>query len=298
MTLQQLKYAVEVADKGTITDAARELFISQPSLTNQIKALEKEMKINIFTRTNKGIVLSKEGEIFLGYARQVLEQANMLEEKYKGTNTGKQQFCVSTQHYSFAVNAFVELIEKCGGDKYDFSLRETTTYEIIEDTASLKSEIGILFINDFNEPAIKKLLDENYLEFTELFKAEPHIFVSKQNPLAKKACVTMEELEPYPYLCYEQGEHNSFYFAEEMFIEASHGKTIRLRDRATLFNLLIGLNGYTVCSGVIDKKLNGENIVSVPLDVSSFMRVGYIKHKRSVLSRLGEIYIESIKKYI
>ena len=298
LTLQQLKYVVEVADKGTVTDAARELFISQPSLTNQIKALEKEMNINIFTRTNKGIVISKEGEVFLGYARQVLEQANMLEERYKGENAGKQQFCISTQHYSFAVNAFVELIEKCGGEKYDFSLRETTTYEIIEDVASLKSEIGILFINGFNEPAIKKLLAENDLEFTELFRAEPHIFVSKQNPLAKKPSVTMDELAPYPYLCYEQGGHNSFYFAEEMFIEAAHDKTIRLRDRATLFNLLIGLNGYTVCSGVIDRKLNGENIVSVPLDVPSYMRVGYIRHKRSLMSRLGEIYINAIKNYI
>ena len=298
MTLQQLKYVVTVADKGTITDAARELFISQPSLTNRIKALENEMKISIFTRTNKGIVLSKEGEIFLGYARQVLEQANMLEERYKGTNAGKQQFCVSTQHYSFAVNAFVELIEKCGGEKYDFSLRETTTYEIIEDVASLKSEIGILYINDFNEPAIKKLLAENDLEFNEIFRAEPHIFVSKQNPLAKKDSVTMADLAPYPYLCYEQGAHNSFYFAEEMFIEDAHDKTIRLRDRATLFNLLIGLNGYTICSGVIDKKLNGENIVSVPLAAKSFMRVGYIKHKRSVLSRLGEIYTACVKNYI
>lgn len=298
MTLQQLKYVVEVADKGTITDAARELFISQPSLTNQIKALEKEMNITVFTRTNKGISLSKEGEIFLGYARQVLEQAYMLEEKYKGKDTIKRQFCISTQHYSFAVNAFVELIEKCGGEEYDFSLRETTTYEIIEDVASLKSELGILYINTFNEPAIKKLLSENDLTFTELFRAEPHIFVSKQNPLAQKSSVTLDELSPYPYLCYEQGAHNSFYFAEEMFIEAIHKKTVRVRDRATLFNLLIGLNGYTVCSGVIDQKLNGENIVAVPLDAKAYMSVGYIAHKRSVISRLGETYISAIKKYI
>ena len=298
MTLQQLKYVVEVADKGTITDAARELFISQPSLTNQIKALEKEMNITIFTRTNKGISLSKDGEIFLGYARQVLEQAYMLEEKYKGKDTLKRQFCISTQHYSFAVNAFVELIEKCGSEEYDFSLRETTTYEIIEDVANLKSELGILYINAFNEPAIKKLLSENDLIFTELFRAEPHIFVSKQNPLAKKSSVALTELAPYPYLCYEQGAHNSFYFAEEMFIEAVHKKTVRVRDRATLFNLLIGLNGYTVCSGVIDQKLNGENIIAVPLDAPAYMSVGYITHKRSVISRLGEIYISAIKKYI
>ncbi len=145
MTLQQLKYVVTVAETGTITEAAGKLYISQPSLTNAIHELEREMQIVIFNRTNKGISLSKEGDIFLGYARQVLEQAEILEDKYKGEGSGKKQFCVSTQHYSFAVNAFVDLIKKYGHDEYDFSIRETQTYEIIEDVAKMRSEIGILF---------------------------------------------------------------------------------------------------------------------------------------------------------
>lgn len=298
MTLQQLRYVVTVAEVGTITEAANKLYISQPSLTNAIHELEKEMNIIIFNRTNKGISLSREGDIFLGYARQVLEQATILEEKYKGTQGGKKQFCVSTQHYSFAVNAFVDLITEYGQDEYDFSLRETQTYEIIEDVAKLKSEIGILFLNDFNEAVIEKILRAQELDFYLLFVAKPHVFISRNHPLAKKAAITNEELEEYPYLSFEQGEHNSFYFSEEIFSTYERKKNIRVRDRATLFNLLIGLNGYTVCSGVIDEKLNGENIVAVPLKGESEMRIGYITHKKGMLSQLGYSYLAALKKYV
>ena len=298
MTLQQLKYMITVADTGTITEAANKLYISQPSLTNAIHELEKEMNIVIFNRTNKGISLSKEGEIFLGYARQVLEQAAILEDKYKGNDGGKKQFCVSTQHYSFAVNAFVDLIKKYGQDEYDFSLRETQTYEIIEDVAKMRSELGILFLNDFNETVINKILKSNELKFTQLFIAKPHVFISRKHPLAEKTIITNDELEIYPYLSFEQGEHNSFYFSEEIFSASERKKNIRVRDRATLFNLLIGLNGYTVCSGVIDKKLNGKDIIAVPLADEGDMRIGYIMHKKGMLSRLGETYLESLGKYL
>lgn len=298
MTLQQLKYIVTVAETGKISAAAKELFISQPSLTNAIREIEKEMNINIFNRTNKGVDVSKEGEIFLGYARQVLEQANLLENAYKNTPVKKQQFCVSTQHYSFAVNAFVDLIKDFGKEKYDFSLRETQTYEIIEDVSKMKSEIGIIYLNSFNQSALQKIIKANDLIFTELFVAKPHIFVSADNPLAKKKSVTMEELISYPYLSFEQGEHNSFYYSEEIFSTVEKVKNIRVTDRATLFNLLIGLNGYTVCSGIIDSDLNGENIVSVPLQKEGDMHIGYITHNNLLLSRLADYYINALKKYI
>lgn len=274
MTLQQLKYVVAVADKGTISKASKELFVSQPSLTNAIRELEKEMNISIFNRTNKGTVVSQEGEKFLRYARQVLEQASLLESAFKGNVKQKKSFCVSTQHYSFAVNAFVDLIKKYGEDEYDFSLRETETYEVIDDVAKMKSELGIVYLNSFNEKALGKIFKSNNLKFTELFTANPHIFVSTSNPLANKKSVKMKDLAPYPYLSYEQGEHNSFYYSEEIFSIEERLKNIRVTDRATLFNLLIGLNGYTVCSGVIDSSLNGENIVSIPLDKEGVMRVG------------------------
>mgnify|MGYP002753247682 CR=1 FL=1 len=298
MTLQQLRYVTMVAETGTITEAANRLYISQPSLTNAIHELEKEMNIVIFNRTNKGISLSREGEDFLGYARQILEQAAILEDKYKGNGGGKKQYCVSTQHYSFAVNAFVDLIKEYGQDEYDFSLRETQTYEIIEDVARLRSEIGILFLNDFNEAVINKILKSYDLEFHQLYVAKPHVFISRKHPLAGKDRIINEELEEYPYLSFEQGEHNSFYFSEEVFAAVERKKNIRVRDRATLFNLLIGLNGYTVCSGVIDKKLNGKDIIAVPLADESDMRIGYITHRKGMLSRLGETYLEMLKKYL
>lgn len=298
MTLQQLRYITTVADTGTITEAAKKLYISQPSLTNAIHELEKEMGITIFNRTNKGIFISREGEEFLGYARQVLEQTTILEDKYKKNGGGKKQFCVSTQHYSFAVNAFVDLVKKYGQKEYDFSLRETQTYKLIEDVAQMRSEIGILFLNDFNEKVIMKILKSSDLEFRLLFVAEPHVFISRHHPLAKKKIITNEELAEYPYLSYEQGEHNSFYFSEEIFSSFERKKNIRVSDRATLFNLLIGLNGYTVCSGIIDQKLNGEDIIAVPLADEGDMRIGYVTHRKGMISRLGETYLEALKKYI
>ena len=298
MTFQQLKYVITVAETGTITEAANQLYISQPSLTNAIHELEKEMNLVIFHRTNKGISISREGEEFLGYARQILEQTAILEDKYKRHGGGKKQFCVSTQHYSFAVNAFVDLIKEYRQEEYDFSLRETQTYEIIEDVARMKSEIGLLFLDDFNETAIRKILKSHDLEFCQLFVAKPHVFISRRHPLAKKEMITNQELEAYPYLSFEQGEHNSFYFSEEIFSPSERKKNIRVCDRATLFNLLIGLNGYTVCSGVIDKKLNGEDIIAVPLAEEKEMRIGYITHKKGMLSSLGQSYLEAVGKYL
>ena len=298
MTLQQLKYVCMVAETGKITEAAKKLYISQPSLTNAIHELEKEMNVVIFNRTNKGISLSAEGEIFLGYARQVLEQAAVLEDKYKGGHGEKKKFCVSTQHYSFAVNAFVDLIKRYGQDEYDFSIRETQTYEIIEDVARMRSEIGILFLNDFNEVVMDKILKSHDLEFHLLFIAKPHVFISRNHPLAGREIITNEELEQYPYLSYEQGEHNSFYFSEEIFSPFERKKNIRVRDRATLFNLLIGLNGYTVCSGVIDEKLNGKDIIAVPLAQESNMRIGYISHRKGMISRVGSSYLEALNQYL
>ena len=298
MTLQQLKYVTTIANIGSISEAAKRLFVSQPSLTKAIKELEKEMGITIFDRTNKGITVSKEGERFLGYARQVLEQAALLEEQYKSQSGGKKQFSVSTQHYSFAVNAFVELLKGAEIDQYDVSLRETQTYEIIDDVAHMKSEIGLLYYNDSNRPVLEKLIHTNELTFTELFTAHPHIFIGKTHPLAHKEVVSMDELEEYPYISFEQGDHNSFYFSEEIFSTVVRPKHIRVRDRASLFSLLLGLDGYTVSSGVIDKEVNGENIISVPLAEEGLMHIGYITNNKMQRSRLGQEYIHALEQYV
>ena len=298
MTLQQLRYITMVAEKGTISEAAKELFISQPSLTNAIRELEQEMQVTIFHRTNKGVTITAEGDEFLAYARQILDQVGLMQERYLNVNERNPRFSVSCQHYSFAVNAFVDLIKQYGQDEYDFSLRETQTYEIIEDVARMRSEIGILFLNDFNEVVMDKILKSHDLEFHLLFIAKPHVFISRNHPLAGREIITNEELEQYPYLSYEQGEHNSFYFSEEIFSPFERKKNIRVRDRATLFNLLIGLNGYTVCSGVIDEKLNGKDIIAVPLAQESNMRIGYISHRKGMISRVGNSYLEALNQYL
>ncbi len=295
MTLQQLRYVVAVAEKGSISDAAKALFISQPSLTNAIKELEKEMKITIFNRTNRGIIVSNEGDEFLGYARQVIEQANLLEEKYLNEKKQNPIFSVSTQHYSFAVEAFVDLIREYDADEYDFTLRETKTHEILEDVRMLKSEVGILYTCSKNKKVIMKLIKQDNLEFRKLFTATPHVFISSKHPLAEKEIISIGELDKYPYLSFEQGEYNSFYFSEEILSTIDRKKNIKVRDRATLFNLLIGLNGYTVSSGVINKELNGENIIARPLNVNEYMDIGIVIQKQMPLSRYAKSYINALE---
>lgn len=296
MTLLQLKYIVTIAAAGTISEAAKRLYITQPSLTAAVKELEEELGITIFRRTNRGVLLTAEGEEFLGYARQVIDQTSLIEERYLGAGPVKHQFCVSTQHYSFAVEAFVELLREHGGEEYDFRIRETQTYELIEDVAKLRSEVGVLYLNQFNETVLRRVLLENGLQFHRLFVARPHVFVSAFSPLAGKERITLEDLEPYPRLSYEQGEHNSFYFSEEILSTRESRKDIMVSDRATLFNLLIGLNGYTICSGVISKELNGTNIVAVPLAADDYMEIGYLTHGKVAPGRFGKLYIEALRR--
>ena len=298
MKLQQLRYVVKVAECGSITEASRRLFVSQPSITASIRDLENEMGVHIFERTNKGVIVSEEGETFLGYARQVLDQADLLEGKYKGTSEQVPHFSVSCQHYSFAVNAFVDVIREFDAARYDFTLREEQTHEIIEDVAHMKSELGILYLSEHNREVIERILAANELVFEGLFCATPHVFVCSDHPLADHASVTLEDLEDYPFLSYEQGSYNSFYYSEELTSTFERRKNIRVRDRATLFNLAMGLNGYTVCSGVISHELNGPGIISIPLDVDEYMEIGIITRKNTTLTRYGQAYIEAIRQHI
>lgn len=298
MKLQQLRYVVKVAECGSITEASRRLFVSQPSITASIRDLENEMGVHIFERTNKGVIVSEEGETFLGYARQVLDQADLLEGKYKGTSEQVPHFSVSCQHYSFAVNAFVDVIREFDAARYDFTLREEQTHEIIEDVAHMKSELGILYLSEHNREVIEHMLVANELVFEGLFCATPHVFVCADHPLSDRSSVTLEDLEDYPFLSYEQGSYNSFYYSEELTSTFERRKNIRVRDRATLFNLAMGLNGYTVCSGVISHELNGPGIISIPLDVDEYMEIGIITRKNTTLTRYGRAYIDAIRQHI
>ncbi|MBS4207288.1 LysR family transcriptional regulator [Bacillus sp. FJAT-50079] len=297
MNLQQLKYAIEVASKGSMNEAAKGLFISQPSLSNAIKELEKKIKVTLFIRTNRGVTVTNEGAEFLGYARQVLQQYNMLEEKYISENTAKQHFSISTQHYTFAANAFVELVKEFGTSEYEFTLRETKTYEIIEDVKNLRSELGIIYLSNYNESILLKLLRERNITFSELFTTRPHVFINKRHPLSNKESINLDELDDYPCLSFEQGEYNSFYFSEEILSTRSVKKSIKVSDRAAIVNFMIGLNGYTISSGVFPKYLHGDEIIAVPLNVDEVIRVGTIKHSDVTLTRLGEIYLSALKRF-
>lgn len=295
ITLQQLKYVLSVAEKGSICEAAKALFISQPSLSNAIKDLENELKLSLFVRTNRGITLTNDGTEFLGYARQVIQQTDMLEEKYLTGTPAKQRFCISTQHYTFAANAFVELVKEFGGAEYEFTIRETKTFEIIEDVKLLHSELGIIYLSEYNETVIRKILDESSIEFYPLFTVKPHVFLYKAHPLAGLGLINLEDLDEYPCLSFEQGAYSSFYFSEEILSTRNVKKSIRVSDRAAIVNFLIGLNAYTISTGIFPKYLHGEDIVSIPLNINEQIRVGVLKHKDLTLTHLGEIYWDALK---
>lgn len=296
MTLQQLKYALTIADCGSMNEAAKQLFISQPSLSETMKELETEIGLDIFLRSNRGIVITPEGEEFLGYARQVKEQFGLLQSKYIDKKV-KEKFSVSTQHYTFAVKAFVETVKQIGMEQYEFAVHETTTISVIENVKNFKSEIGVLYENDFNEKVLNKMFKENGLEFVELFSCDTFVYLWSGHPLAKQDVITMEELDEYPCLSFDQGKNNSLYLAEEMKSTYEYRRLIKANDRATLLNLMIGLNAYTLCSGIICEDLNGNDYKAVPLKETEKMRIGYIKRKGAKVSHIGELYIEELKKY-
>lgn len=297
MTLTQMRYAIAVADTKSINEAARALFITQPSLSAAMKELETEIGIQLFRRTNRGIMVTPEGEEFLGYARQVVEQYRLVESRYIDKKNVKKKFGVSMQHYTFAVNAFIETVRQFGMDQYEFAVHETKTWEVIQDVRSFRSEIGILYVNDFNRKVLTKLFAEHDLEFHRLLDCRVYVYLWKGNPLAGRERITLEELAEYPCLSFEQGRNNSFYFAEEVLSTYGYKRLIKVDDRATALNLMVGLGGYTLCSGIICEELNGSEYCAVPLDSDETMTIGYLCRKGALISDLGQTYLEKISKY-
>ena len=298
MTLQQLKYVIEVADRGSITEAAKYLFIAQPSLSAAIHELEAETDTKIFKRSSRGVLITPEGAEFLGYARQVVQQAALIEDKYIARSSVRQRFSVSTQHYSFTSSAFVELVRAQGGEAYEFTLREGKTYDTINDVRTLRSEMGVLYLSSFNEAVIRKMLRESNLVFSELFSARPHIFVGRNNPLAGRESVTLADLEPLPCLTYEQGDQNAFYFSEEILSTLNHEKSIKVTDKGTIIDLMVGTDGYTISSGICPSYLRGEDIISIPLTVDEVIRIGVITHRDYRPTVLGEKYLEILHRVV
>ncbi|MDO4616592.1 MAG: LysR family transcriptional regulator [Lachnospiraceae bacterium] len=303
MTLQQVNYVITISETGSLNKAADSLFLSQPSLTNAIRELENELGITIFNRTSRGVTLTQDGAEFLIQAKELYGQYLQLSEKYKNPETIKRKFGVSTQHYSFAVKAFVEMVKHSDPSRYEFAIRETSTRNVIYDVANLRSELGILYLSDFNRSSLTKILNQNDLEFHHLINCDAYVYLWSGHPLAGKSSITFDELAPYPCLAFEQGDGSSYYFSEELLSTAEYSQIIKANDRATMLNLMIGLNGYTLCSGIICEELNGEDYLAVPFDMESVeencvMEIGYIKRKNTILHSSGVKYIEEIKKYL
>lgn len=303
MTLQQLRYVIVISETGSLNKAAELLYVAQPSLTSTVKELEKEIGIAIFHRTSRGVSLTSDGAEFLLYARQIYSQYESVLEKYGKTGNLKRKFGVSTQHYSFAVKAFVEMVKSFDTSKYEFAIRETKTKDVINDVSTQKSEIGILYLSDFNQKIIMRLLAANDLEFRKLVDCKAYVYLWKGHPLANESAIHFSQLDEYPCLSFEQGDNSSFYFTEEILSTNEYPRTIKACDRSTMLNLMIGLNGYTLCSGIICEELNGTDFATVPfeaddLNPNSVMEIGYIIRKNTILSRMGSLYVEEIKKYL
>ena len=303
MTLQQLKYVITISEAGSLNRAAEKLYISQPSLTSALRELERELGVTLFNRSGRGVTLTAEGLDFLPRARQVCSQMDSLLEAYGRGGVQRQKFAVSTQHYSFAVKAFVEMVKAYDVAKYEFAIRETKTLSVISDVAQMHSEIGILYLSDFNRKALLKLLHGSGLAFHHLINCNAYVYLWKGHPLAGKQSITFDDLAPYPCLSFEQGDDSSFYFAEEILSTNDYPRSIKTTDRATNLNLMTGLNGYTLCSGIICEELNGSDYIAVPFEAdstnpNSVMEVGYIVKNNAILSAMGERYIAEIKRYL
>lgn len=297
MTLQQLRYLIAIAEYGSINAAAHNLYASQSNLSTAIKELESELGITIFTRSNRGVTLTNDGTELLGYARQVVEQADMLEERYAAGDINHARLAISTQHYSFSVQAFMNTASQFSGTEYDFILRECATGEIIDDVRTFRSEVGILYTDDFNRRVLMKAFADADVTYFPLFDAHVHVFVGETHPLARKKIIHAEDLAPYPRYSFEQGTTNSFYYAEEPLSHLPHKQNIRISDRGTLTNLLTHYNGYTLSTGVLSEEMH-SGIASIPLDVDAVMQVGYIMHNERRPSALLESYIANLREVV
>ena len=303
MTLTQLRYVIAIAETKSINKAAEQLYVSQPSLTSAVQELEKELGIILFNRSGRGVTLTNDGAEFLLYARQLYGQYETLLEKYGENGSLKKKFGVSTQHYSFAVKAFVDMAKQFDMSKYEFAIRETKTAEVISDVSTMKSEIGVLYLSDFNRKSMEKLLRSAGLEFHHLIDCQAYVYLWKNHPLAKEESISFSQLFDYPCLAFEQGDNSSFYLAEEILSTNEYPRIIRANDRATMLNLMVGLNGYTLCSGIICEELNGNEFTAGPFrddeeNHNSVMEIGYVVRKNTMLGKVGEMYIEALKKYL
>lgn len=291
MTLQQLRYAVAIAGCGSISRTARQLYVSQPSLSAAIKDLETELGITIFERTSRGIRLSADGAEFIRYAVALLEQADDLKARFCASPAAGLSFCVSAQHYSFVADAFVETLRRHGGGKYSFTLREGRTLEIIEDVCERKSEAGVLFLSDSNRRPLTKLFASRGLDFAAIRQVEPHVFIRPGHPLSGCLSVSPHDLQDFPYICYEQGETSAVFFSEELMVEQHSPRVISVSDRATMENIIAKTDAYTIGTGYIIPTFTGSGMSSIPLNTDERMEIGVLTLKDTSLSPIAADFV-------
>jgi DNA-binding transcriptional LysR family regulator len=297
MTLLQLKYAIAIDEAHSMRKASHNLYISQPRLSVVIKELEEEIGITIFERVHSGVVTTPEGKTFIAYARNVIQEYSQLEERYSQTSTTKTTFSVSMQHYMFAVDAYISLLEEYNQEDYYFTIKETKTNEVIEDVKNFKSEVGVIALNDFNSNMLKGILKECNLEFHELFRSSTHVYLSKSHPLADRDELSLDELQDYPCLVFDQGDKVSFYYKEEMLATYDYKKVIASNDRATSADIMKGCNGYAVGVGSIGGIIF-DGFVSIKLKEHEELTLGYILRKGHNLSDIGKNYVRKLEEFI
>ncbi|MGX7106365.1 LysR family transcriptional regulator [Hutsoniella sourekii] len=296
MRLEDFQYFKAVASERSLTQAAHSLYISQPSLSNAMAKLEEELGVTLFARNSRGITLTSDGEEFLQYTNQILEQVSLMKRRYLDKEPAKQIFSVVSHHYAFVVDAFARLLKRQSPNHFQATLKEVRTYEVIDEVYRLRSELGVIYRSRYNQQVINKDLLDKHLTFNPLIKAKPHIFIYQNHPLADRAFVTFDDLAPYPRLNFEQGKYNSFYFSEEVHADYEVDKSIVVSDRATIFNLMIGLNGYTISSGIINADLNVDDIIAVPLDSDELIEIGYITNDFHQLNAVAIEFIDILKE--
>ena len=297
MTILQLKYVIAIDEECSMRKAADRLYVSQPGLSSAVRELENELGIQIFERVHNGVVTTAAGASFIAYARHAVEQFEKVEEKYLGAKAQCPTFSVSMQHYTVAVNAFIDTVKEYDLDEYQYYIRETQTSEVIEDVKTMKSEIGVIALSEFNKNTFKKIFTDASLEFHELFSRDTYIYLSKNHPLAGRDELSLEDLQDYPCMVFDQGDNTSFYYREEALATYDYRKVISTNERATSIELMLGLNGYAVGAAMLGEGATSSDIKVIKLKEEEPLTFGYITRKGSQLTKMGQCFVEKLERH-
>ena len=296
MTILQLKYIIAIDEECSMRRAADRLYVSQPGLSSAVRDLENELGIQIFERVHNGVVTTAAGASFIAYARSAVEQFEKVEEKYLNSKNEKPTFSVSMQHYTIAVNAFIETVKEYDLEEYQFHIRETQTSEVIEDVKTLRSEVGVIALSDFNKSTFRKIFADASLEFTELFTRNTYLYLSKHHPLADKETISLDDVKDYPCMVFDQGDNTSFYYREEALATYDYKKVISTNERATSIELMLGLNGYAVGAAMLGDSLNTSEIKAIKLNEEENLTFGYITRKGAALSEMAQTFVQKLSE--